>query len=147
MENIKMVNSRSQSQALHGFRNKRKRLGTEYWARMSLMWKTFFLSITNAQYTTMVRLCLAVWWIGHFRVPKNLTFKMRPSAQPFLWKRVLFAWEWKIVSTSKAEHLTSFWYRGPGELRNGPLTFVVVFPGKTTRGDFTKPTWRIYERH
>ena len=22
--------------------------------------------------------------IGHFRVPKTLTFKMRPSAQPFL---------------------------------------------------------------
>ena len=48
--------------------------------------------------------------IGHFRVPKTLTFKMRPSAQPFLWKWVLFAWEWKIISTSKAEHLTSFWY-------------------------------------
>ena len=44
---------------------------------------------------------------------------MRPSAQPFLWKWVLFAWELKIISTPKAEHLTSFWYRGPGELRNG----------------------------
>ena len=44
---------------------------------------------------------------------------MRPSAQPFLWKWVLFAWEWKIISTSKAEHLTSFWYRGMGELGNG----------------------------
>ena len=33
---------------------------------------------------------------------------MRPSAQPFSWKWVLFAWEWKIISTSKAEHLTSF---------------------------------------
>ena len=33
---------------------------------------------------------------------------MRPSTQPFLSKRVLFAWEWKIISTSKAEH--SFWY-------------------------------------
>ena len=32
--------------------------------------------------------------IGHFRVPKTLTLKMRPSAQPFLWKRVLFfAWD------------------------------------------------------
>ena len=57
-------------------------------------------------------------WIGHFWVPKSLTFKMRPSAQPFLWKWVLFAWELKIISTSKAEHSTSFWYRGPGELRN-----------------------------
>ena len=44
---------------------------------------------------------------------------MRPSAQPFSWKWVLFAWEWKIISTSKAEHLTSFWYRGPRELGNG----------------------------
>ena len=44
---------------------------------------------------------------------------MRPSAQPFLWKWVLFAWEWKIIYLSKAEHLTSFWYRGPGELGNG----------------------------
>ena len=57
--------------------------------------------------------------IGHFRVPKTLTFKMRPSVQPFLWKWVWFAWEWKIISISKAEHLTSFWYRGPGELGNG----------------------------
>ena len=33
--------------------------------------------------------------IGHFRVPKTLNFKMRLGAQPFLWKWVLFAWEWK----------------------------------------------------
>ena len=59
--------------------------------------------------------------IDHFRVPKSLTFKMRPSAQPFLWKWVLFAWEWKIFSISKPEHLTSFWYRGPGELGIGLL--------------------------
>ena len=39
---------------------------------------------------------------------------MRPSAKPFLWKWVLFAWEWKIISIPKAEHLTSFWYRGWG---------------------------------
>ena len=50
--------------------------------------------------------------IGHFRVPKTLTFKMRPSAQPFLWKWLLFAREWKFLSISKAEQLTSFWYRG-----------------------------------
>ena len=51
--------------------------------------------------------------LGHFQVPKTLTFKMRPSAKPFLWKWVLFVWEWKIISISKAVHLTSFWYRGP----------------------------------
>ena len=53
--------------------------------------------------------------IGHFRVLKTLTFKMSPSAQPFLWKWVLFAWDF----ISKAEHLTSFWCRDPGEKGNG----------------------------
>ena len=52
--------------------------------------------------------------IGHFPSPKTPTFKVRPSAQHFLWKRVLFAWERKIISISKAEQLTSFWYRGRG---------------------------------
>ena len=61
---------------------------------------------------------------GHFRVRKTLTFKTRPSAQPFSWKWVLFAWEWKIISISKAELLTSFSYRGPGELGNS------LFPWK-----------------
>ena len=55
---------------------------------------------------------------GHFRVPKSLTFKMRPSAQLFLWKCVLLAWEWKIISISMAEYLTWFWYWGAEELGN-----------------------------
>ena len=33
------------------------------------------------------------WSAGHFRVPKTSTFKMRPNAQLFLWKWVLFASE------------------------------------------------------
>ena len=65
--------------------------------------------------------------IGHFRVPKTLTFKMRLGAQPFLWKWVLFAWEWKMISISKAEHLPSFWNRGPGQLGNGLLVSLSVF--------------------
>ena len=60
---------------------------------------------------------------GHFRVPKTLTFNMKLSAYPFLWKWVLFAWEWKIVSISKAEHLTSFWYRGRVKFGNSLLLF------------------------
>ena len=44
---------------------------------------------------------------------------MRVGAQPFLWKWVVFAWEWKILSISKVEHLTSFWYWGSGKLGNG----------------------------
>ena len=59
--------------------------------------------------------------ICHFRVPKTLTLKMRLGAQPFLWKWVLFAWEWKMISISKAEHLPSFWNRGPWELGNDLL--------------------------
>ena len=35
--------------------------------------------------------------IDHFRVPKTHTFKMRLGAQPFLWKWVLFPWEWKMA--------------------------------------------------
>ena len=37
-------------------------------------------------------------WIGHFRVPKTLTFKMGLGAQPFLCKWVLFAREWIMIS-------------------------------------------------
>jgi len=47
---------------------------------------------------------------------------MRLGAQPFLWKWVLFAWEWKMISISKAVYLPSFWNRRPGELVNGLLT-------------------------
>ena len=32
----------------------------------------------------------------------------------------------KLVPISKAAHLTSFWYRGPVELGNGPLCYVFV---------------------
>ena len=53
---------------------------------------------------------------------KTLTFKMRKSAQPFLWKWVLFAWEWKTISISKAAQLITFWYRGPG---NSEMTYRV----------------------
>ena len=59
--------------------------------------------------------------MGHFRVPKTLTFKMRLGAQPLLWKWVLIAWEWKMISMSKAELLPSSWNRSPGELETGVL--------------------------
>ena len=64
--------------------------------------------------------------IGQFRVPKTLTSKMRLGAQPFLWKWVLFAWESKMISISKAEHLPSFWKRGLGGLGNGLVVLKVV---------------------
>ena len=67
--------------------------------------------------------------IGRFRVPKTLTFKMRLGAQPFSWKRVLFAWDpYQRLST-----FPSFWNRGPGELGNGLLqplfTHAMLKPG------------------
>ena len=31
--------------------------------------------------------------IGHFQVPKTLTFETRQSSKPFLWKWSLFVWE------------------------------------------------------
>ena len=36
----------------------------------------------------LLSLCMRILFksIGHFRVPRTLTFKMRLSAQPFLWK-------------------------------------------------------------
>ena len=61
--------------------------------------------------------------IGLFQVLEILTFKAMPSAQPFLTVSVVFAWEWKIISKSKVEHLALFWYRGPGELGNGRFLF------------------------
>ena len=74
------------------------------------MWQATSISV-NVMYFSLKT-------VGHFRVQKTLTFKIRPSAQPCLWKWVLFALEWKIISIWKAEHLTSFSYRGPGELGN-----------------------------
>ena len=47
--------------------------------------------------------------VGHFRVPKTLTFKMRLGAQlNFFFMRM------KMISISKAELLPLFWNRGPG---------------------------------
>ena len=47
---------------------------------------------------------------------------MRSSAYTFLFENEFcLHLEWKTISTSKAERLTSFWYRGPGELVNGLL--------------------------
>ena len=82
--------------------------------------------------------------IGHFRVLPGLCIKTRLGAQLFLWKWVLFAWEWKIISISKVEHLTSFWYRGPGELggtRKWPIMGMVRH--QPLMGDGEGDNWLI----
>ena len=62
--------------------------------------------------------------MGHLRVSKTLTFKMRLGTLPFLWEWVLFAWEWKMISISKTEYLPSFWNRGLGGLGYGLFSWV-----------------------
>ena len=67
-------------------------------------------------------LCLWSKIIGHLRVPKTLTFKMKLGAQPFLWKWILFAWEWKMISISNVEPLPSFWnFREARGTRKWPI--------------------------
>ena len=76
---------------------------------------------TNPTATKVKILQLHLWYsinnpqtIGHFRVPKSLSFKMRPSAQHFLWTWVLFAREWKIIFIWKVEHRgTRKWHIAP----------------------------------
>ena len=36
-------------------------------------------------------------FIGHFQVPVNLIMKARLGAKHFIWKLVLFAYEWKLI--------------------------------------------------
>ena len=64
---------------------------------------------------------------------------MRPSVQPFLWKWVLFAWEWNIISISKAEDLTSFWYRGLG---NSEMAYLGTLPSDRG-GDTCRLFWVV----
>jgi len=59
--------------------------------------------------------------IGHFRVPKNLTFKARLSAKPLIWKWVLIMMQIKLIFTTKVSHLASFWKWDFLELGNGLL--------------------------
>ena len=59
--------------------------------------------------------------IGHFRFPKTLTFKIRLRAQPFLWKWVLFAWEWKMISNIKGWAPTLVLKQRPGGTRKWPF--------------------------
>ena len=97
-------------------------------ALASRRWVPRGVEVLTKRHTVVVFeiICAQSQWhaIGHFRVPKTLTFKMRLCAQPFLWKWVLFAREWKMISITKAEHVPSFSNRGPGELGNGLFKMV-----------------------
>ena len=84
-------------------------------------WRTSGINFVSIMLCHMLQRLLRRVSIGKrpLRVPKTLTLKIRLGAQPFLWKWVFFAWEWKMISISKAEHLPSLWNRGPWELGNG----------------------------
>ena len=47
--------------------------------------------------------------LGHFWVPKNLTFKARLTAKPLIWKWFLIMMQIKLIFTTKVSHLASFW--------------------------------------
>ena len=73
-------------------------------------------------------------WIGHFRVPKSLTFKMRLGAQPFLWKWVLFAWEWKNDFHIKGWAPTLVLKQRPGGTRKWRIyNMIQIHSGETIR--------------
>ena len=62
---------------------------------------------------------LTVMWIGHcLRSSKTPHFQNDAKCRTFLVKMSFTCMAIKIISLSNAEHLTSFWYRGPGELEN-----------------------------
>ena len=63
--------------------------------------------------------------IGHFRVPKNLTFKTRLSAKPLIWKWFLILMQIKLIFTTQVSHLASFWKWDVLELGSGLLITVV----------------------
>ena len=68
---------------------------------------------------------------GYFSTPcnrpltssKNLHFQNEAKSTAFLVKMRFICIRMKIISTSKAEHLTSFLYRDPEELGNGVLNW------------------------
>ena len=65
--------------------------------------------------------------IGHFRVPKNLTFKARLSAKPLIWKWFLIMMQIKLIFTTKVSHLASFWEWDFLELGNGLFTTLTAY--------------------
>ena len=72
--------------------------------------------------------------IGHFRVPKNLTFKARLSAKPLIWKWFLIMMQIKLIFTTKVSHLASFWKWDFLELGNGLLNTLLNNIEKTCKG-------------
>ena len=81
------------------------------------------------------------WTIGHFRIPKTLTSKMRLSANPFLWKWVLFAWEQKSHFHINSFALSHAMKKRLGVTRKWPIRAVVYY---LVLRNFTAPITRKF---
>ena len=84
-----------------------RRLGrqTSTRTKISTCLKITFVDMTYSKgWTESLPLCPLIFsWlhlIGHFRVPLGLCFKTSPSAKPFLWKWLSFAWKWTRMQNS-----------------------------------------------
>ena len=64
--------------------------------------------------------------IGHFRVPKTLTSKMRPSTQPFLWKWVEICMRMKNHFHVKGWSLNLVLIQRPGGTRKWPVEISMI---------------------
>ena len=58
---------------------------------------------------------------SHFQVVVNLIMKARLIAKLFIWRLVLFAYEWKLILMIKTLHLASLLQWGSKQLANGPF--------------------------
>ena len=79
--------------------------------------------------------------IGHFRVPKTLTFKMRPSAQSFLWEWVLFAMKSHFHIKGWALNLVLI--QRPRGTRKWPNVFSFVLAGSDWDSVFWRQIWLV----
>ena len=71
------------------------------------MWRLNNIFAVDVLHSTNFSTALLIS-IGHFRVPKPFAFKMRLGAQPLLWKWVLFAWQWKMISMIHIRRLSTY---------------------------------------
>ena len=68
-----------------------------------------------------------VWRNRPFPSSENLTFKVRLSPKPLIWKWFLIMMQIKLIFTTKVSHLASFWKWDFLELGNGLFRWSLLF--------------------
>ena len=68
-----------------------------------------------------------VWRNRPFPSSENLTFKVRLSPKPLIWKWFLIMMQIKLIFTRKVSHLASFWKWDLLELENGLFRWSLLF--------------------